>query len=190
MAGGGANLLTVPTELFKIRMQMEAKRRAAGLPPRINNVIHGLTSTVRRNGFYGLWGGVGPTTWRGALHTLADVGTYDFFKRSLIKVLGIPDNRGIHFVAALLSGIAVVVLSNPPDVVRSRVMFQPRDKRGRGLHFKNGRQCFMRLIREEGIMAMYKGWLPFWLRVGPWTFIFWFTFEHLRGRRGDQHRYN
>lgn len=73
IAGGGANLVTVPTELFKIRMQMEAKRRAAGFPPRINNVVHGLTSTIQRNGFYGLWAGVVPTIWRGSLHTLGEL---------------------------------------------------------------------------------------------------------------------
>lgn len=86
IAGGCANLVTVPTELFKIRMQMEAKRRAAGFPPRINNVVQGLTSTIQKNGFSGLWAGVVPTMWRGALHTLGEllpihymVSTFTFF---------------------------------------------------------------------------------------------------------------
>jgi solute carrier family 25 protein 14/30 len=35
-------------------------------------------------------------------------------------------------------------------------------------------------VRHEGAMALYKGFIPTWLRLGPWNIIFFVTFEQLK----------
>lgn len=97
-----------------------------------------------------------------------------------------PDNRLIQFMGAMTAGFTSAVLSTPADVVKSRIMNQPVDEKGRGLNYKGTIDCFVRLLREEGIFAMYKGFMPYWLRVGPWAMVFWTVFENIRRLRGDE----
>ncbi|EDW63534.1 mitochondrial uncoupling protein 4 [Drosophila virilis] len=185
VAGAGATLLTSPTDLIKVQMQMESKRRLMGEPPRIHNVYQALTSTYKAGGIVALWKGTLPNAWRSGLVTLGDVSFYDLSKRQLMDILNMPDNLLIQFLGAMIAGLSGAVLSTPADVVKSRMMNQPVDKAGRGLHYRGTMDCFTKLVQQEGFMAMYKGFLPYWLRVGPWTLIFWLTFEQIRSLNGD-----
>lgn len=35
-------------------------------------------------------------------------------------------------------------------------------------------------VRHEGVMALYRGFIPTWLRMGPWNIIFFITYERLK----------
>lgn len=35
-------------------------------------------------------------------------------------------------------------------------------------------------VAKEGIMALYKGFLPVWIRMAPWSLTFWMSFEQIR----------
>lgn len=35
-------------------------------------------------------------------------------------------------------------------------------------------------IRNEGFLALYKGFFPSWLRLGPWNIVFFIVFEQLK----------
>lgn len=35
-------------------------------------------------------------------------------------------------------------------------------------------------VKAEGPLALYKGFIPTWLRLGPWNIIFFVTFEQLK----------
>uniref|UniRef100_A0A2P2I1V7 Kidney mitochondrial carrier protein 1-like n=2 Tax=Hirondellea gigas TaxID=1518452 RepID=A0A2P2I1V7_9CRUS len=47
-------------------------------------------------------------------------------------------------------------------------------------YYKGGVDCLMQTVRQEGAMALYKGFIPTWLRLGPWNIIFFVTFEQLK----------
>lgn len=38
----------------------------------------------------------------------------------------------------------------------------------------------MQTVRTEGFLALYKGFVPTWLRMGPWNVIFFLTYEQLK----------
>ena len=40
--------------------------------------------------------------------------------------------------------------------------------------------CAIQTVRTEGVMALYKGFIPAWLRMGPWNIIFFITYEQLK----------
>ncbi|KZS00902.1 Kidney mitochondrial carrier protein 1 [Daphnia magna] len=40
--------------------------------------------------------------------------------------------------------------------------------------------CFIQTVRHEGVMALYRGFIPTWLRMGPWNMIFFITYEQLK----------
>jgi hypothetical protein len=35
-------------------------------------------------------------------------------------------------------------------------------------------------VKNEGLMALYKGFIPTWVRMGPWNIIFFVTYEQLK----------
>jgi len=39
-------------------------------------------------------------------------------------------------------------------------------------------------VREEGFFALYKGLLPCWLRMAPWSLTFWLSYEQIRRAAG------
>ena len=39
---------------------------------------------------------------------------------------------------------------------------------------------FRQTVRYEGCRALYKGFVPTWLRLGPWNIIFFVSFERLK----------
>ncbi|EFN74547.1 Kidney mitochondrial carrier protein 1 [Camponotus floridanus] len=48
-------------------------------------------------------------------------------------------------------------------------------------HIYNGSiDCLIQTIKYEGILALYKGFIPTWFRMGPWNIIFFITYEQLK----------
>jgi len=43
---------------------------------------------------------------------------------------------------------------------------------GIGQTYKSTFDCFRQTVMMEGYMALYKGWFPNWLRLGPHTVYF------------------
>ena len=44
--------------------------------------------------------------------------------------------------------------------------------------------CFQKVVRNEGPLALYKGFLPGWARLGPWQLVFWVSYEQIRVAMG------
>ncbi|XP_037094450.1 mitochondrial uncoupling protein 4-like [Pollicipes pollicipes] len=179
-AGGLGQLLASPADLVKVQMQTEGRRRLLGLQPRVKNAAHAFRQIVRRGGVRALWKGCVPNVQRSALVNLGDLTTYDSVKARLVRGTALGDGPVTHFLASVASGLVSATLGTPADVVKTRVMNQPTDSRGRGTLYRNSVDCFVRLVREEGLLAMYKGFVPCWMRMAPWSLTFWFTYENLR----------
>jgi len=59
-------------------------------------------------------------------------------------------------------------------------MNQPVDANGRGLYYRGSIDCLLKAVKSEGFFSLYKGFVPCWLRMAPWSMTFWLTFEKLR----------
>jgi solute carrier family 25 uncoupling protein 27 len=44
--------------------------------------------------------------------------------------------------------------------------------------------CLLQTSRKEGVLALYKGFLLTWSRLGPWQLTFWVSYEQMRGAFG------
>ena len=54
------------------------------------------------------------------------------------------------------------------------------DFSNRGLAYKGSIDCLQQTISKEGFLALYKGFLPVWIRMAPWSLTFWLSFEEIR----------
>lgn len=112
------------------------------VPRRTGGVVGGIRSLYR---------GVGPTIIRAAVLTSSQIGSYDQVK-SMTKNAGLLDEGlPLHFGASMVAGLFCSITSAPFDTVKVRLM---QDK---NREFKNAIDCLGKLVRNEGVLALYKG---------------------------------
>lgn len=90
-----------------------------------------------------------------------------------------------HGCASACSGLAAAIVSTPADVVKTRIMDQLRhmyDNKNptQARIYKGSFDCLMHIIKTEGFMALYRGFLPTYIRMAPWSLTFWLSYEKIR----------
>ncbi|GAB0096756.1 mitochondrial uncoupling protein 4 [Sergentomyia squamirostris] len=183
-AGALSQWMASPADLVKVQCQMEGKRRLMGLEPRVHSAAHAFREIVKRGGVKGLWKGSVPNVQRAALVNLGDLTTYDTVKRAIMRRTGLPDCHIVHVASSVCAGLVAATMGTPADVVKTRIMNQPVDSAGRGLLYKGSVDCLMKTVSKEGFFALYKGFLPVWIRMAPWSLTFWLSFEQIRSMLG------
>lgn len=178
-AGAFSQFIASPADLIKVQLQMEGKRRLMGLPPRVTGFYDACVKIVEASGYRGLWKGSIPNMQRAALVNLGDLTTYDTAKRFILKNTSLEDSHFVHILSSGCAGFVAATLGTPADVVKTRVMNQPLDEHGRGLIYKGSVDCLVSTIKNEGFGAIYKGFIPIWLRMAPWSLTFWLTYEQI-----------
>lgn len=177
-AGAFGQFIASPTDLVKVQMQMEGKRVILeGRRPRVRNTVHAFSTIVRKHGVRGLWKGWAPNVQRAALVNMGDLTTYDTVKHLLLHHTSLEDNWVTHTFSSGCSGLIASTISTPADVVKTRIMNNPNVYRG-------SIDCFLSAVREEGFFSLYKGWLPTWSRMAPWSLTFWLVYERIRNVAG------
>ncbi|XP_011406045.2 PREDICTED: kidney mitochondrial carrier protein 1-like [Amphimedon queenslandica] len=175
-AGAIAAAIANPTDVLKVRMQaatsIEYQRR--------QNVFLAFIKLYQSEGVKGLYRGVGPTSQRAAVVAGVLLPSYDFFKKILIQSGFEGNDVMTHFVASFLAGILGAIATNPIDVVKSRMMNQNTSKVKLHHFYQSSFDCCVQTIKTEGFMALYKGFTPSYLRLGPWNIIFFMTYEQLQ----------
>ncbi|KAL2095598.1 hypothetical protein ACEWY4_007746 [Coilia grayii] len=184
VAGAVGQFLASPTDLVKVQMQMEGRRALEGKEPRVRGVSHAFIKIFSEGGIRGLWAGWVPNVQRAALVNLGDLTTYDTVKHFLLRNTPVEDNSICHSLASICSGLVAATMGTPADVVKTRIMNQPRDLHGRGLLYKSSIDCLIQSVKGEGFWSLYKGFLPTWMRMAPWSMTFWLTFEQIRKAMG------
>lgn len=172
-AGGLSSAIANPTDVLKVRMQMGEEKR---------NLVRCFLDIYRTEGRGGLWRGVGPTSQRAAVIAAVELPVYDAAKRRLLGPLG--DSPPNHLLSSLLASLGSAVASTPLDVLRTRLMNQRKildhQIRTNEIIYKGTVDCLLQTVRSEGARALYKGFVPTWLRMGPWNIIFFITYEQLK----------
>lgn len=166
-AAGGA--LANPTDVVMIRMQADG-----GRPPveqrNYRNVFHGIAIVAREEGFRALYRGVSPTVLRAILVTSSQISAFSaarpFFETSC-GLQGIP----LQLSAAMASGLTACFVTNPVDVVKTRIMQSTAS--GPGNKYSGPMDVVWQTFRTEGPLAFYKGLSATLLRLFPHTVALW-----------------
>lgn len=172
VAGTLSSAACTPTDLVKVRMQ-------AGRRP-YTGLWHAARSIVRDEGWTTLYKGAAPTTQRAVVVTVLNLSTYDIFKSHLMHTYRFRDDITAHLTGSAITGVFATFGTQPIDVVKSRIMDQPTDERGRGLLYRSSFDCARKTVQKEGWRALWKGTVPSLCRSVPWLIVFWVTFEALK----------
>lgn len=127
----------------------------------------------RQEGLRGLYAGTTVTVLRAAMGTGAQVATYDHVKY-LCKRHGIADEGlPLHLFGSFLAALAFSTCAAPADVVKSRYMAERQ-------RFTSQWDCFVRLVREEGPQALFRGWSASAVRIVPLFMVMTPVLEQVR----------
>lgn len=91
------------------------------------------------------------------------------------------EGPALHVISSMIAGFMTALTTSPVDVIKTRIMNQK--SHGVAHHervYKNAFDCFLKTLRSEGPLGLYKGFIPNWMRIGPHTIITFFIFEELR----------
>ncbi|CAE6413758.1 unnamed protein product [Rhizoctonia solani] len=180
MSGAIGATIANPTDLIKIRMQAYHDPPVPGYSSILSSLrcVYNEGGGTLFGGLRALWRGTSATVTRGAVITVAQIGSYDHSKQ-LIKSHRLMD-EGIllHLTSSLFAGLVCSIASNPVDVIKVRLM-NDHERMYRGVS-----DCVIKTLRKEGPLAYYKGFGMCWIRLGSHTTLTLLLYEQLRAWAG------
>lgn len=141
------------------------------------NAIDGLLRVHREEGFPRLFSGVSTAASRGFLMTVGQIAFYDQVKAALLETPYFVDDPRLHFISSLIAGGMATTLTQPLDVLKTRVM---NAKPGEF----SGLWEVIKITAELGPGGFFKGFIPAFVRLGPQTVITFLLLEQLRMNLG------
>ncbi|KAF9015681.1 mitochondrial carrier domain-containing protein [Cyathus striatus] len=150
-AGGCQVIFTNPLEIVKIRLQVqgEAAKLEGAIP---KGAIH----IIRQLGILGLYKGASACLLRDIPFSAIYFPAYWHLKKDVFregyngKQLSFLETLG----AAGIAGMPAAYLTTPADVVKTRLQVEARKGQ---THYKGLRDAFVKIYREEGFRALFKG---------------------------------
>nr|POE49368.1 putative mitochondrial 2-oxodicarboxylate carrier [Quercus suber] len=184
-AGATEAFVVVPFELVKIRLQDRAQAA------KYNGMLDAVAKIVSQEGIWTLYQGLESTMWR---HMLWNAGYFGciFQVRAMLPANPTKD-KSVQMRNDLLSGAiggtVGTILNTPMDVVKSRIQNSPKVPGGVP-KYGWAWPALGTVMREEGFGALYKGFAPKVLRLGPGGGILLVVFtgvmDFFRGMRAEK----
>ncbi|KAK9467182.1 mitochondrial carrier domain-containing protein [Lipomyces arxii] len=159
-AGATEAFVVVPFELVKIRLQ---DKNSGSL---YKGPLDCAISIVKKEGILSMYNGLEATLWR---HILWNAGYFGviFKVRAMMPKADTPTEQTMNdLIAGSIGGTAGTILNTPSDVVKSRVQNTVRVE-GVTPKYNWAWPSMYTVAKEEGFGALYKGFVPKVLRLGP-----------------------
>eukprot|EP01113_Clastostelium_recurvatum_P009950 TRINITY_DN1485_c0_g1_i3.p1 TRINITY_DN1485_c0_g1~~TRINITY_DN1485_c0_g1_i3.p1 ORF type:complete len:746 (-),score=212.22 TRINITY_DN1485_c0_g1_i3:70-2307(-) len=174
LAGGGAGasqvLFTNPLEIVKIRLQVQ------GEGGKLAGKGAGAVSIVRELGLVGLYKGAGACLLRDIPFSAIYFPTYAKMKQIMMNADGKLGAKEL-LLSGAVAGIPAAYLCTPADVIKTRLQVKARAGEQT---YEGIRDCFSKVLREEGPKAFFKGGIARVCRSSPQFGVTLFSYEMLQ----------
>merc|ERR1711871_321655 len=139
------------------------------------------SAMLKEQGVAGFYRGLEANVMRAMVLNGTKMACYDQIKGLIVSSLG-WDKKGMATQAAAATGAGVFMATTiaPFDKVRTRLMNQPADAK----LYSGFVDCSMAILKNEGPMGFYRGWLPIWMRFAPTTCCQLIIMERLTAMMG------
>jgi len=175
-AGAFGAVIGTPAEVALIRMTSDGR-----LPPEqrrgYKNAIQALYRISIEEGATTMWRGCVPTVARATILNACQLGFYSQAKEWLLYGLpsyfNDPKGLGLHTVASIFSGFCCTVVSLPVDQIKTRLQTMKKGEYG-GIG-----DILWKTIKYEGVTSLWKGFMPYFMRLGPHTVLTFIFMEKI-----------
>lgn len=175
IAGGLSRTAVAPLERLKILMQVQGNEKV------YRGVWQGLVHMGKADGMRGMFKGNGTNCIRIIPNSAVKFLTYEQLSRRISWYL--IDNGGdgqmtplLRLAAGAGAGIIGMSATYPLDMVRGRLTVQE----GKNQQYRGLWHATRIIIREEGVMALWRGWLPSVIGVIPYVGLNFAVYETLK----------
>lgn len=177
VAGGIAAFIGNPAELSMVRMGADAKS-----PPELRrnykNVVDCLIRVVQEEGVLTLWRGSTVTILRAMTLNAFQLGLFSEIKQQFVGLGLAKDSLVTLFLGSLTSAFFAVGGSMPFDVVKSRMQNMQTDAKGVPV-YSDMVDCAKKSIKSEGVLVLWRGFVPAFTKLAPYTVISFVFLEKL-----------
>ena len=166
MSGGIGSFFGNPFDVMKT-MQMAGEKKSL---PQL------MAQMKREQGMKGFYRGIEANIMRAIVLNGTKMACYDEAKSFVSRTTGFnrKDPR-CQFLSAGIAGFCMTCTVAPFDMMRTRLMNQPTDAK-----LYNGfADCFTKVLKNEGPLAFYRGFLPIWGRFAPQATLQLLVFEQM-----------
>ena len=147
--------------------------------------------------------GMSANVTRAVVVNACGMATYDHSKRVVCDFLGEDESLLARFLAALLAGVGTAVAGCPCDVIKTRMMNQFSSASSASMEaatsaassaastnasllhvhtrplYSGVVHCCMTVVEKEGVLALWKGLLPVYMRQAPFNLFNYMILDHL-----------
>ena len=144
------------------------------MPPDQRRNYKGVVDTAQRiikeEGVMAFWSGSTPFVQRAMMVGVFQVATLDQFKGFYANQFGQKKNSIPNvFCAAMTSGLIYSVATMPLEASKNRMATQKADPTTGKLPYTSTLQTIRTVSAQEGFLALYNGFLPYYVRCGGHT---------------------
>ncbi|KAH9526353.1 hypothetical protein DERF_000451 [Dermatophagoides farinae] len=175
-AGAIGAFFGTPAEVSLIRMTSDGRLPLADRRG-YKSVFDALIRITREEGVLTLWRGCIPTMGRAMVVNAAQLASYSQAKQFLLSTSYFRDNIGCHFAASMISGLITTAASMPVDIAKTRIQSM-KTINGKP-EYTGAIDVLTKVIRNEGLFALWKGFTPYYARLGPHTVLTFIFLEQM-----------
>ncbi|ETW04432.1 hypothetical protein H310_04708 [Aphanomyces invadans] len=180
-AGMLATVAAYPLEVVRTRIILQSLK-----PSTSTGIVQDLVTLSKAEGMRGLYRGLGP----GLLGSIPFEGTqFACFESAKVYMTSHrwpswrwhEEKQSLetldYLVVGCVAGAIAQIVAYPFDTVKKRLQAQAFGAGGQQRMYRGMVDCLVRVVRNEGVLALYRGTLPNLLRVAPHTAIMFTTYE-------------
>jgi len=168
IAGAIGSMAGNPFDVLKTKMMADKEAENKGMGEYFAEI-------KKAEGIMGFYKGFNTNVIRAMVLNATKMACYDSCKTYLIASFAL-EGLLLQFVAAFTAGFFLTCTVSPFDKCRTLLMNQPAgEKTYNGLG-----DAFMSILKKEGPLGFYKGFLPIWSRFAPTTCLQLIMFEQLK----------
>ncbi|GMG26116.1 unnamed protein product [Ambrosiozyma monospora] len=157
-AGATESFVVVPFELVKIRLQDKTSQ--------YKGVTDVVSKVLKTEGVLAFYNGLEATLWRHIFWNAGYFGVIFQVKSLMPKPKNSTERTLIDMISGAIGGTVGTMVNTPFDVVKSRIQNTPKTE-GVVRKYNWTFPSIVTVFKEEGFAALYKGFLPKVLRLGP-----------------------
>merc|ERR1712187_116410 len=176
-AGGMAAAISCPCEVSLVRMSNDATLPAAERR-NYTGVMNCASRIAREEGVMAFWRGSTPFVTRACLVGATQVATYDQFK-TIYGSFGIKGNTNV-VCSSFTAGLVYSVVTMPFESAKNRMASQKPNPETGKLPYTSTVQTIKSVAATESPLALYNGFLPYFMRCGGHTVLIFFAVEELQ----------
>jgi len=175
ITGGVGSVVGNPFDVMKTLAQTN-KEKAVSLSSLVGKMY-------KDQGIGGFYRGVEINIARACVLNATKMGCYDMAKGVVVDATGWKrKDIQTSFSAAFIAGFFMTCTVAPFDMLRTKLMSQPTDKK----IYTGLVDCFTKTVKKDGVISLWRGFVPIWARFAPQATLQLLTLEFLYGACGFQ----